>query len=253
MASLRELARVGSPVDLSVSDSDREDEELEISQVSGVDLSSIFELPDGRTACRIYVRLTNHTSRTLYTVGVELRTSWEHDSFQWLEPLRIPVRNGKKRDTSYQIYQFSGPCGLELPYKAVLNHVLLENRGLTPERPLEGWLLAVGGRMPAALRHGQWLEVSLTIIGSDHTPYTQNIDLLTERLETRRPKSVEKRTNLREEPLDSHARDAVRVPSVKTDMYAHSPHLREHRGAKPVDDRAPRNQEMDLTAQPKEF
>jgi hypothetical protein len=80
-AALQELARAGSPVDLSVSDSDRENEKLEITQVGGQVESSIFELPDGRAACRIYVRLTNHTSRTLHTLGVELRTSWEHDSF----------------------------------------------------------------------------------------------------------------------------------------------------------------------------
>jgi hypothetical protein len=253
-AALQELARAGSPVDLSLADSDRENDELEITQLAGLLESSIFELPDGRSAYRIYVRLTNHTSRTLYTLGVELRTSRKHDSFQWLQPLRIPVRNGKKPGTSYRIYQFPGPSGLELPYDEVLNHVLLERRSVTPEHPLEGWLLGVGGRMPAALRHGQMLDVTLTIIGSDHTEYTQTIHLWTERLETRRPKATEKRTNLFEKPLDRHARDAVRVPSVETGMDARSHQLQEpRRRAKPVDDRMLRNQEVNLPVRPADF
>ena len=69
-----------------------------------------------------------------------------------------------------------------------------------------------------------------------------------------RPKPIEKRTNLFDEPLDSHAQDAVRVPSVETGMHARSPQLQEpHRGTKPVDDRRLQNQEVTLPARPKEF
>ena len=216
-ASLQELARLGSRVDLSVADSDHENEKLEITQLEGLLESSIFELADGRAGYRTYLRITNQTHRTIYTPEVELRTSWEGDFFHWLQPLRIPFRDGKKTDASYEIYRFPGPSGLELEYDDVLNHVLLEDRCITPERPLEGWLLASGWRMPAELRHGQLVDVTLAIIGSDHTEYTQNIRLWTERRETR-PKSTEKTIKPFDEPLKNNAPDAVRVPSAESVM-----------------------------------
>jgi len=149
-ASLQELARLGSPVDLcagqpSMADTDRENEKLEIAQVGGIHDSSIFELPDGRAGCRIVLLITNQTSRAIHTPEVELRTSsWEDDFFQWLEPLSIQVRNSRKPDTSYQVYRFPGPSGLELQYDQVLNHILLEDQSVAPERPFKGFLLAVG-------------------------------------------------------------------------------------------------------------
>ena len=233
-ASLQELARLGSPVDLcagqpSMADTDRENEKLEITQVGGIHDSSIFELPDGRAGYRIVLLITNQTSRAIYTPEVELRASWKDDLFQWLEPLRISVRNSRKPDTSYQVYRFPGPSGLELQYDEVLNHILLEDQSVAPERPFKGFLLAVGGRMPAELRHGQFIDVTLAIIGSDHTEYTQSICLWTERLETR-PKAMERRSNLFGEPLDSNARDSVRVPSLESGMHADPNHLQQSHG-----------------------
>jgi hypothetical protein len=243
-ASLQELVQAGSPVDLSVADSDRENEKLEIIQVGGVHESSIFELPNGRAGYRIAVLVTNQTSKTIYTSELELRTSREDNFFQWLSPVRIPFRNRRKRNTSYQAYLFPGPSGPELPYDHVLNHILGEGQGLPPKRPIEGWLLAVGGRMPAELRHGQWLDDTLSIIGADHTEYTQDIRLWTERLEAR-PKAMERRSNLFGEPLNSNARDSVRVPSLESRIDAHPHHLQEPpEGGRPVGDRALRNQEV---------
>jgi hypothetical protein len=237
-ASLQELARLGSPVDLCagqpsgpvVADTDRENEKLEIAQVGCIYDSSFFELPDGRAGCRIVLLITNQTSRAIHTPEVELRsTFWEDDFFQWLEPLRIPVRNSRKPDTSYQVYRFPGPSGLELEYDQVLNHILLEDQSVAPERPFQGFLLAVGGRMPAGLRHGQFIDATLTIIGSDHTEYPQSICLWTERLETR-PKAMERRSNLFGEPLNSNARDSVRVPSLESGMHADPNHLQQSHG-----------------------
>ncbi|SRR5712692_2784510 len=241
-ASLLQLARLGSPVDLSVADSGRENEKLEITQVSGIHDSSIFELPDGRAGYRMALVITNQRSRAIYTPEVELRTSWEDDFFQWLAPSCITVKNRKKPDTSYWAYKFPGPGGLELLYDEVLNHILLEDQGVAPERPFEGWLLAVGGRMPAELRHGQWLDVTLAIIGSDHTEYTQNICLWTERLETR-PKAMVRRSNLFGEPINSNARDSVRAPSLESSMHSRRHHLQEpHEGGQVVIEL--RNQEV---------
>ena len=52
--------------------------------------------------------------------------------------------------------------------------------------------------MQAHLQHGQWLDVTLAIIGPDHREYTQQIQLWTERLESR-PKPVTRRNKLRDD------------------------------------------------------
>ena len=195
-ASLQELSRLGSPVDLSVADADGEKDKLEITQLGGVHDSQVFELPDGRLACMMALRITNQTSRTIYILDSRIAADfWEDDFFDWLTSSRIPVKNRKKPDTSYLAYRFPGPLGLELPYDQVMNHILLEGQKLTPKRPQAGWLLAVGGPMPPELRHGQWLDATLAIIGSDHSEYTQDIRLWTERLAPK-PKSAQPRRGL---------------------------------------------------------
>ena len=49
--------------------------------------------------------------------------------------------------------------------------------------------------MPAGLRHGQWLDMVLTIIGSDHAEYSTTLSLWTERLQVR-TKIVKARTSI---------------------------------------------------------
>jgi len=193
--SLEELARFGSPVDLSVATRLAESENVEIAQVGGIYDSSIFELPDGRIACVAGIAVTNQTSRTMYVEDVELRTSWGDSQWDWLQPQRYDSEGRAKGDYSYVEYRFPGKCGLHLEYKQVINHVFLERRSLPSRRPLEGFLLGIGGLMPAELRHGQWLKLTLAIIGSDHTEYASAIHLRTERLEVQ-PKIVKPRTSI---------------------------------------------------------
>lgn len=68
--------------------------------------------------------------------------------------------------------------------------------------------------MPDELCHGQWLDLSLAIIGSDHTKYATTIRLPAERLE--RPKTVTPQTSHFERealPRREVARTALRTAS----------------------------------------
>jgi hypothetical protein len=122
--------------------------------------------------------------------------------------MRIDVRFRKKPDSSYQAYRFPGRLGLEYPYKEVINHSLLERGTLQPKRPCSGLLLAAGGLMPTHLQHGQWQDVTLAIIGSDHSEYTQKFTLWTERLQSR-PKPITRRNTLFEDLRESGAQTPV--------------------------------------------
>ena len=193
-ASLAELMRAGSPVDLSVATKPDEREKVEIEQVGGIYDSAVFELADGRAAIRAAIAVTNHTKRAVDVIEIELQTPWGDSLWDWLTPIRVRFPGRDKREGSYQAYQFPGKCGLQLPCADVINHLLLERRRLPGSRRREGWLLGIGGRMPAELRHGQWLDLSLAIIGSDHTKYPTTIQLPAERLEAR-PKTVTPQTS----------------------------------------------------------
>ena len=80
-ASLEELARLGSPVDLSVAVTEVENEKVEIEQVGGVFESHLFELQDGRVACIADIAVTNQTSRTIDLIDVELRDALGRQPF----------------------------------------------------------------------------------------------------------------------------------------------------------------------------
>jgi hypothetical protein len=124
-------------------------------------------------------------SRTIDLIDVELQPPWEGSRFQWLTPVEVKSQ-GQGKPRSYRVYRFPGKHGLQLEYCDVLNHHLLERRKLPGKRRLEGWLLGVGGLMPAWLRHGQWLDMTFTIIGADRTEYARKICLWTERLYSRK-------------------------------------------------------------------
>jgi hypothetical protein len=205
---LRELARSGSPVDLSVTLT--QVEKVEIEQVGGIHDSKIFELEDGRVACMTDIVVTNQTSTAIHIVDVQLRTSSNDWSWEWLVPRQTKSQGHAKRDRGYVTYCFPGKCGLELEYDLVINDVLLGNRPLPSRRPVEGFLLGIGGLMPAKLRHGQWLQFILTLIGSDHREYAATIQLGVERLHAR-PKIVKPETNPYAEALGEEAKRLLRV------------------------------------------
>lgn len=193
-ASLRELADMGSAVDLSAADTKDEPADIEIEQVGGVYDSRIFGLPNGLTGYMFYLVVTNQSSRTIYCRDVELRMLWEDSLFQWMRDLR--------ETRSSEVYRFPGSGSPELPRDQVLNHVLLEGKALTPRRPLEGWLLATGGRMPESLRDRQGLDTTFAILASNGVEYTETIRLWTERLAVKPKFATRGKSNLFEEPLD---------------------------------------------------
>ncbi len=194
-ALVHELARLGSPVDLSVVNMEVEDEKVEIEQVGGILESRLVELEDGRVAYIAYITVTNLTSRTIDVVDVELHPGWEDRLFQWLTPLEVKSHGRAKRENSYFVYQLPGKHGLQLGYREVINHRLLESKKLPGKRLVEGWLVGIGGLMPAGLVHGRLQDVHLTIIGGDHAEYSTTIHLWTERLQVR-AKIVKKRTSI---------------------------------------------------------
>jgi hypothetical protein len=193
-ASLEESARFGSPVDLSVANPRNENEKVEIEQLGGPFESQILELPTGCVAYMADIAVTNQTSRTIDLIEVELRTPWDDNFFQWLQPEPFKFQLHGKRSRSHSVYHFA-ETELRFTSEQVINHYLVELRKLPGNRRLEGLLLAIGGRMPAGLRHGQELDMPLTIIGSDHAEYSTTIHLWTDRL-LARPTTVKIRKGI---------------------------------------------------------
>ncbi len=212
--SLAALKRAGSPVDLSVAPKRDDRETVEIEQQGGEHDSALFGLADGNVAVRADIVVTNQTSRAIDVIDIELRTPWVGNRWDWLKPERIRLQGRAKREKySFEVYQFPGKYGLQLPYEDVINHLLLGRRRLPGGCQVKGWLLGIGGGMPAELRHGQWLDLSLTLIGSDHREYATTIRLWTDRLDPR-PKTVTPRTSLFEQyapPPREITRTAVRT------------------------------------------
>lgn len=194
-ALLEELAHNGSPVDMSVADDVHKLNLVEIEQVGGIYFSRLFELEDGRLGFMAGLAVTNHTASAMQVIDVELRSALIDDWFQWLTPVEVRLQVQGRREREFQIYRFPGACGLEIPYDEAINPALLESGMLQPKRRVEGWLVGVGGLMPAGLMRGQLLDLTLAIIGSDHAEYTKALRLWTERLETR-PKFARKGSTL---------------------------------------------------------
>jgi hypothetical protein len=164
-ASLREMAAVGIPVDLSVAEPD-----VEIRQVGAVQGSMVFDLPDGRAGCIIDLLIINQTSKPISFRNVELRPPWTSSEFEWL-----PDPKDGGRDPFN--YNFPGKGAPELPREQVINHVLFDRGILKPRCPVEGWLLGVGNPKPEKLLLGGPVEVTLAIIGHDHSEYEERIIL----------------------------------------------------------------------------
>lgn len=90
--SLKELAELGSPVDISVAFQAR-GLQLEIEQSGDCE---IFELEDGRGGYMVDASMINQTSKSMYIADIEMRAPWEEDSFDWLVPKIIRVRDRKR-------------------------------------------------------------------------------------------------------------------------------------------------------------
>jgi hypothetical protein len=191
-ASLTELAEAGSPVDMSVADTEDQHVGVEIEQVGGVHDSMVFELPGGLAGYILDMAFTNQTSRTIYCRDIDLRLPWEDSLFNWMQDPREAGRS--------ELYRFPGRNPLQYPRDEVINHVLLDDGALTSMRPLRGLLLATGRPMPESLFHGQWLVATLAILASDHAEYTSAIRLWTERLEIN-PKRATRKYDLHGEPV----------------------------------------------------
>ena len=184
--SLEELARFGSPVDLSVAVTAVENEKVEIEQVGGIYESQLFELADGRVACMAYIAVTNQRARTNDVIDAELRCTLGSQPFSLVTAGASQVAQPSESRAAATGLIGSQVAWTGVSAPQVLNHHLLERKKLPGQNRLEGWLLGIGGRMPAGLRHGQWRDMRLTIIGSDHAEYSTTLHLWTDRLYARR-------------------------------------------------------------------
>jgi hypothetical protein len=180
-ASLREMAEVGIPLDLSVAEPD-----VEIEQVGGIYTTMVFDLPGGLAGYVIDLIITNQTSRPIRCRYIELRPPWVDSEFEWLPDPR--EMGGDSHN-----YHFPGKGALDLLRDQVLNHVLLGGGILKPGGcPRQGLLLGIGSPMPENLRHGAWVDITLTIIAYDHNEYSETITLWVDRSTKREQKSSRK-------------------------------------------------------------
>lgn len=201
--SLRELAELGSPLDLSVVTEETHMCKLEIQQVGGVHESMVFRLEDGRIAYMVDLEVCNHMSRPIHIADIELRLPWNDEDrpLDWLVPHTIVTKNRQGRTTSsYLEYRFPGKNSLELSADIVINRALVERKILPSRRPVCGLLLAIGGRMPRDLFHGGWVDATLVISTFDGTEFCQPIRFWTDRLEQRQQRPV-CACNLHETPI----------------------------------------------------
>jgi hypothetical protein len=182
-ASLKELARLGSPVDLEVAETRSQTRKVEIEQQGGLPDSMIFSLPDGRTGYIFDVSVTNQTSRVMYVADIDLLVPWE-GGVEWLLPRTFTSRDRRNKTTTYELYEFPGKNGFEFDTDVVINHQLQEGKKLHPQRPVSGLLLAIGGMMPE-LFHGGWVRPTFVITTSDHADYRQELCLWTDHAESR--------------------------------------------------------------------
>jgi hypothetical protein len=188
-ASLRDLAAVGSPVDLSVAEVD-----VEVEQVGGMHDTMVFDLEDGRTGYVLDLLITNQMPKPFRCRDIEPRMSWPNSEFEWLQ-------DPKETERDPHNYRFPGRAALELPRELALNHVLLGGGNLKPGCPKQGWFLGIGSPMPANLRHGAWVEMTLAIIAYDHAEYQATITLWVDRTRklTRKSATTVPRQSLRAE------------------------------------------------------
>jgi hypothetical protein len=183
--SLRALAGSGSPVDISVADTEDEHADVEIEQVGGVHETMVFDLEDGRAGYILDLLITNQMPRPFHCRDIEPRMSWPDSEFEWLQ-------DPKETERDPHNYRFPGRAALELPRDLVLNHILLGGGILKPGCPKQGCLLGIGSPMPANLRHGAWVEMTLTIVAYDHAEYPATITLWVDRTTKLTQKSATK-------------------------------------------------------------
>jgi hypothetical protein len=207
---LRKLKQLGSPVDLSVAEGKVAEPKVEIAQYGPSTENRIFELDERHAGYIFGLEIFNRTSRPIYCPDIELCIPWRDPCFQWLTD---------KRHHDVPHYVFPGKGAPLFPRDQVLNHALLSERAvLQPRVPYQGWLLAVGGRMPDQLRDRVQVETTLVIVASDRTEYRQKILLVAERCGGK-PESRQRASSLYQGPV-GHKIEPVVDESHRSDPSA---------------------------------
>lgn len=127
------------------------------------------------------VGVTNLRSRTIQVSDVELRAPWREMPRRFLSPVTIsvPVRSKAKR--SHRAYKFPVDPPLHLEVGEVVNYVLMQRKKIPGKTIVDGFLLAIGGKLPPGLRAGQQAELTLTIMTGSQSEYSTNLVAFVER------------------------------------------------------------------------
>ena len=139
-ASLKGLATMGFPVDLTVAIPKDHRGDVAIEQIGD---STIVVLPDGLTAYFLNVILTNGTAKTIYLRGLELRVPWEDSGLELVPEFGDTAKAHQNC--------FPRLCDLR-PSRNQHNRRGLLEHGMLTNRPLQGRLYAVGGPLPKKLQ-----------------------------------------------------------------------------------------------------
>jgi hypothetical protein len=202
--SLREMAASGIPLDLSVVELG-----VALEQAGGVNDNIIFDLPDGRAGCLIWLRIINQASKPIPCRGVRLRPPWTNWEFEWLSDPRDVGGDPFN-------YHFPGKGAPEMPRDQVLNHVLFGRGILKHGYPMEGCLLGIGSPKPSNLVPGGSLEFTLTIVGQDHNEYAETVTLWVDPIWKRQQKS---RKITRQGLFENERQQNFRVPILANSAH----------------------------------
>jgi len=189
------LSTHGCPVDISNIESD-----IQVEQQDGDDATQLFDLPGGRAAYILDLRIINKGRGPRSIRRVEFEMPWSNSGFQFLPDPR--ERGGRYKD----FYLFPG-TGLEYPRDQVLNHVLFSNGILQPNHPAHGVILGIGNPMPREIHHGDTFSGILTIALDSDNPAICEIELWAcrslKKIPTAKTERPEMRRNAINRKLDS--------------------------------------------------
>lgn len=166
---------------------------LSIVQVGGVGDSILLDLGLG-AGYLMDVKITNQLTRPVYSSEVELRLPWGRDPyFRWLQ----------SDDMRDNVYRFPG-SSFEYPRSETLNEWIARGARLDPHGKIAGVLLAWGGPLPKAYKHGLRADFTLVITDQEDECWPGPIALFidrSQRVSQRNRKAAQRRPGLFERDI----------------------------------------------------
>jgi hypothetical protein len=176
--SLKELATMGFPVDLSVAIPEDRRGDVVIEQVED---PTIFVLQGGLTVYLLNLILINGTAKTIYLRDLKLRVPWENSALEMVSELRNTGKNHQNCFPRLGDLRASTGQG---------NRRGLMEHGTLTTRPLQGSLFAVGGPLPKDFRHGTTREARVVACDMSRLEYRGTVNFWIDRLTYASKKAV---------------------------------------------------------------